>query len=98
MNDKSLLGPWVRRFLLEYAVKERNLAPNTQHSYRDTLSLLIPFIAKKAGSPIERLIVVDASAERVRLSFSILKRLAVAASPRGTKGLPRFTLSPDLWA
>jgi integrase/recombinase XerD len=67
MNDKSLLGPWVRRFLLEYAVKERNLARNTQRSYRDTLSLLIPFIAKKAGSPIERLKVIDASAERVRL-------------------------------
>lgn len=66
MNDKSLLGPWVRRFLLEYAVKERNLARNTQRSYRDTLSLLIPFIANKADNPIERLKVVDASAERVR--------------------------------
>jgi site-specific recombinase XerD len=67
MNDKSLLGPWVRRFLLEYAVKERNLARNTQRSYRDTLSLLIPFVANKVVSPIERLKVVDASAERVRL-------------------------------
>jgi integrase/recombinase XerD len=67
MNDKSLLGPWIRRFLLEYAVKERNLAHNTQRSYRDTLSLLIPFIADKADSPIERLSVFDASAERVRL-------------------------------
>lgn len=66
MNDKSLLGSWVRRFLLEYAVKERNLARNTQRSYRDTLSLLIPFVANKAGRPIERLKVVDVSAERVR--------------------------------
>ncbi|HXD32514.1 MAG TPA: site-specific integrase [Pyrinomonadaceae bacterium] len=66
MNDTSLLGPWVRRFLLEYAVKERNLARNTQRSYRDTLSLLIPFIANKAGSQVERLKVIDASAERVR--------------------------------
>ena len=30
MNDKSLLGPWVRRFLLEYAVSERNLARKGQ--------------------------------------------------------------------
>jgi integrase/recombinase XerD len=67
MNDKSLLGPWVRRFLLEYAVSERNLARSTQRSYRDTLSLLIPFIANKAGNQVERLKVIDASAERVRL-------------------------------
>jgi len=26
MNDKNLLGPWIRRFLLEYLVGERNLA------------------------------------------------------------------------
>ena len=34
MNDYTLLGPWVRRFLLEYLVTERNLAYNTQCSYR----------------------------------------------------------------
>ena len=67
MNDKSLFGPWVRRFLLEYAVTERNLARNTQRSYRDTLSLFIPFVANKAGTQVEWLKVIDASAERVRL-------------------------------
>ena len=67
MSDRSLLGPWVRRFLLEYAVSKRNLAHNTRRSYRDTLSLLIPFVANRAGNPVERLKVIDASAERVRL-------------------------------
>ena len=38
MNDKILLGPWVRRFLLEHLVAERNLARNTQRSYRDCAS------------------------------------------------------------
>jgi len=42
MTKTSLLGPWVRRFLLEYLVSERNLARNTQRSYRDTLKLLLP--------------------------------------------------------
>ena len=37
MNNLTLLGPWVRRFLLEHLVAERNLARNTQRSYRDTL-------------------------------------------------------------
>jgi hypothetical protein len=33
MTDQALLGPWVRRFLLEYLVTEKNLARNTQRSY-----------------------------------------------------------------
>ena len=37
MRDNTLIGPWVRRFLLEHLVTERNLARNTQLSYRDTL-------------------------------------------------------------
>jgi integrase/recombinase XerD len=37
MNDKTLLGSWVRRFLLEHLIAERNLARNTQRSYRDAL-------------------------------------------------------------
>jgi integrase/recombinase XerD len=32
MNDKNLIGPWIRRFLLEHLVTERNLARNTQAS------------------------------------------------------------------
>ena len=42
MNEKSLMGPWVRRFLLEHLVHERNFSHNTQASYRDTLTLLLP--------------------------------------------------------
>ena len=48
MTETAKLGPWVRRFLLEHLVGERNLSRNTQRSYRDTLALLIPFIADKA--------------------------------------------------
>lgn len=39
MTDTNLLSPWVRRFLMEYLIGERNLAPNTQKSYRDTCPL-----------------------------------------------------------
>ena len=46
MADSRRLGPWVRRFLLEHLIKERNLSRGTQQSYRDTLTLLIPFIAR----------------------------------------------------
>ena len=66
MHDTSLLGPWVRRFLMEHLVGERNLARNTQRSYRDTLRILLPEIAHRARKPIDRLNVIDVSADRVR--------------------------------
>jgi integrase/recombinase XerD len=45
VDKHDQLGPWIRRFLLEHLIKERNLSPNTQRSYRDTLAMLLPFIA-----------------------------------------------------
>lgn len=66
MRDTVKLGPWVRRFLLEYLVGERNLARNTQRSYRDTLALLIPFLASKVHKPIDQLDLDHVTAERVR--------------------------------
>ena len=73
MRDTSSLGPWVRRFLMEHLVGERNLARNTQQSYRDALQLLLPFIARRVRKPIERLAVIDVSADRVRLFLSDLE-------------------------
>ena len=66
MRDHNLLGQWVRRFLLEYLVAERNLARNTQASYRDTLTLLLPFISHRTAVAIDRLSVLDISPDTVR--------------------------------
>jgi len=73
MSDLTMLGPWVRRFLLEHLVSERNLARNTQRSYRDTLTLLIPFVAAKANKAVDRLNVVDVSADLIRLFLAHLE-------------------------
>lgn len=62
----SLLGPWVRRFLLEHLVGECNLAHNTRLSYRDALSLLLPFAAKMLRKDVDRLAVTDLSDDVVR--------------------------------
>lgn len=81
MRDAALLGPWVRRFLMEHLVGERNLARNTQRSYRDTLRLLLPAIARRIRKPIDRLIVTDVSADRVRQFLGDLeekRRCAIA--------------------
>ena len=66
MIDKNLLGPWIRRFLLEYLIRERNFSRNTQMSYRDTLTLLLPFASKSAGVAIDKMVVTDISPAIVR--------------------------------
>jgi integrase/recombinase XerD len=65
-TNGETLGPWIRRFLLEHLVAERNLATNTQRSYRDTLRLLLPQAAKRSSTPIDRLAIADLSPELVR--------------------------------
>lgn len=74
MNDKTLLGPWVRRFPLEHLAAERTLARNTQRSYRDALTQLIPFVAGKRNQSVDRLTVVDISPDLVRLFLADLEQ------------------------
>ena len=65
MRDAYTLGPWLERFLLEHIVTERNLARNTQKSYRDTFALLLPFVSGKVGKAPDRLSVRDLTSGRV---------------------------------
>ena len=103
MRDNGLLGSWVRRFLLEHLIGERNLARNTQRSYRDTLRLLLPFAARRAHKAIDRLTVEDLTANRVLAFLEELEkkrgcgaatrnqRLAAVHSLRASS--PRIVLS-----
>ena len=67
MSDSAKLGPWVRRFLLEHLIGERNLSRGTQRSYRDTLAIFIPFTAGKVRKAVDQLKLEDLSAERVKM-------------------------------
>jgi integrase/recombinase XerD len=66
MTDSNRLGPWVRRFLLEHLIDERNLSRGTQRSYRDTLALLIPFVARQNRKGVDALNLVHVSADCIR--------------------------------
>ena len=66
MTDTTSLGPWVRRFLLEYLVKERNLSINTRASYRDMLVLLLPYASANLNKSVDRLAVIDLTPELLR--------------------------------
>ncbi|MCP4287906.1 MAG: tyrosine-type recombinase/integrase, partial [Gammaproteobacteria bacterium] len=73
-TDSTLLGSWIRRFLLEHLVAERNLALNTQKSYRDMLMQLLPFTAEKAKKAVDRLVVDDLSPQVVRLFLAYMEQ------------------------
>jgi len=55
-------------------VSERNLARNTQRSYRDTLCLLLPFVARAARRRLDLLRIEDISATRVRAFLQELEK------------------------
>ena len=67
MTNHTLLGPWLKRFLTEYLISIKNLSSNTQHSYRDTLCLLLPFMARQTKKKVDQLTVEDVSSERLQL-------------------------------
>ncbi len=96
MTDHALLGPWVRRFLLEYLVHERNLSINTQRSYRDMLTILLPYVGDQLNKSVDRLTVTDLSADMVRQFLANLeeKRHCLAATRNqrlgGVHALARF--------
>lgn len=74
MKNEMLLGPWVRRFLLEHLVAERNLSRNTQASYRDTLTLLLPFASNHAARAIDRMLVEELTPSIIRQFLDHLER------------------------
>lgn len=74
MHDTSFLSPWIRRFLMEHMIQERNLARNTQCSYRDTLRMLLPVIARRVRKSVDRLSVTDLSADRLREFLNDLEK------------------------
>ena len=83
MRDRNLIGPWIRRFLLEHLIADRNLTSNTQASYRDTLLLLLPFVSRARRVPIDRLIINDLSPSLLRSFLEHLEK------DRGCSGTTR---------
>lgn len=66
MADLHPFGSYVRRFLLEDVVADRNLSLNTQKSYRDAIRLLLLFIAERYGIEPTRVTVEQVTADLLR--------------------------------
>jgi len=74
MSKSALLGPWVKRFLLDHLITERNLSRNTQRSYRDSLALLLPYASAQNKKPIDQLEVFHLSNDVLRRFLDYLEQ------------------------
>jgi site-specific recombinase XerD len=59
------LGALVHDFFLNYLAQQKGLRQSSVRSYRDTLRLFLPFVAKEARRPISRLKIEDLTLDRV---------------------------------
>jgi site-specific recombinase XerD len=66
MNNAKYLSTWVKRFLTEYLISNRNLSINTLVSYRDTLRLIIPYTAKRKNKSIDKLQLENLCADMIK--------------------------------
>ena len=74
MTKSNVLGTWVKRFLLDYLITERNLSINTRSSYRDMIILLLNYLSSQLKKSVDRLLISDISAELIRDFLSFLEQ------------------------
>lgn len=65
MSGARPLGPLVHSFFLDHLVTVKGLRASSVRSYRDTIRLLLCFVAQERGTKITKLNVEDLSFERV---------------------------------
>lgn len=66
MTPTHALGPFVRHFLLEDVIADRDLSVNTQRSYRDTLRLLFRYLTSVHATDPIHVTVEQVTADVVR--------------------------------
>jgi site-specific recombinase XerD len=59
------LGPLIHSFFLDHLVTVKGLRPASVRSYRDTIRLLLCFVAKDKGTKLTKLSIEDLSFERI---------------------------------
>ena len=57
MTPSHLIGPFIRRFLVEELARDRNCSPHTVQSYRDAIRLLFRFLAARRATDPTRVTV-----------------------------------------
>ncbi len=65
MSGARPLGPLIQSFFIDHLVTVKGLRPTSVRSYRDTIRLLLCFVATDKGTKITKLAITDLSFERV---------------------------------
>lgn len=65
MNTNQPIGPLIQSFFIDHLVTVKGLRPTSVRSYRDTIRLLLEFVARDNHSRITKLTVGDLTFERV---------------------------------
>lgn len=65
MTGTRPLGPLVHSFILDHLVMVKGLRPASLRSYRDTIRLLLCFVADQKGTRITKLELEDLNFQRV---------------------------------
>ena len=58
----TALAPTLQAFFTERLARQKNASPHTVASYRDTLRLLLGFVAEQSGTPPARMQIEDLDA------------------------------------
>ena len=65
MSSADLLGPQITFFFHNYLVGQRGASVHTVHSYRDTMKLLLRFVAQRCGKTVADLELTDLDAPTI---------------------------------
>ena len=65
MTDAQPLGPLMHSFFVDHLITVKGLRPASVRSYRDTMRLLLHFVAADKGTKITKLNVADLTFERM---------------------------------
>ena len=87
------LAPFVTTFFTRHLPAERNASPHTIAAYRDTLKLLLRFLAASMHRSAAALHVEDLTPDRILAFLDDLETVGATPFARATPGSPPSTAS-----
>lgn len=75
----------VTNFFTTYLAGERGFSPNTVISYRDCFQQLLKYYAKELNIPVEKIVLSDLTAERIKLFLDYLEKQGCSVSTRNQR-------------
>ena len=88
MSPSAPLGPLLHSFFADHLITVKGLRPSSVRSYRDTIRLLLLFVAADKHARITRLTLGDLSFQRIVRFPATSNMTAATRSAPATSGSP----------